>query len=226
MLFPAFPPNDHHQPAHHDTSSEMTIWPQKTLPCQDDFRNANSMQSSTTPPMKNMSKMFYKTKMCLKFKSGACPYGNSCTFAHGVEDLREPPLGWKNIMNVQGEVHNMKENSVDMQRIIRLKTCRNFYNGVPYGDRCTFLHHHSDRVLGERPAFGVETNPVVAGMETKIVNHLEQSGGLPAIVGLEDIQKPSLPKTKLCNMWEMRGESPYGDKCLHAHVISGKNFIS
>ncbi|XP_042431166.1 zinc finger CCCH domain-containing protein 12-like [Zingiber officinale] len=41
---------------------------------------------------------FYKTRLCHKFiATGTCPYGDSCTFAHGSSDLRQPPPHWEDI---------------------------------------------------------------------------------------------------------------------------------
>eukprot|EP01018_Ginkgo_biloba_P001787 Gb_15421 [translate_table: standard] len=37
------------------------------------------------------SGIFYKTKLCFMFRAGTCPYTDNCKFAHGVEELREPP---------------------------------------------------------------------------------------------------------------------------------------
>ncbi|GMQ06919.1 hypothetical protein CsSME_00051332 [Camellia sinensis var. sinensis] len=42
--------------------------------------------------------IFYKTRVCLKFLEGSCWNGEHCSFAHGTENLREPPLNWKEIV--------------------------------------------------------------------------------------------------------------------------------
>ncbi|MCO5587901.1 hypothetical protein L7F22_041853 [Adiantum nelumboides] len=39
--------------------------------------------------------LFFKTKLCIKFKAGTCPYNSSCNFAHGMDELRKPPLDGK-----------------------------------------------------------------------------------------------------------------------------------
>ncbi|XP_009774204.1 zinc finger CCCH domain-containing protein 15 [Nicotiana tabacum] len=68
----------------------------------------------------------FKTELCNKWQeTGACPYGNNCQFAHGIEELR-PIL-----------------------RHPRYKTevCRMVLNGdpCPYGHRCHFRHTLTDQ---------------------------------------------------------------------------------
>ncbi len=45
------------------------------------------------PPPKAVTRplpLFYKKHLCCNWKQGSCPAGESCTFAHGVEELRHP----------------------------------------------------------------------------------------------------------------------------------------
>ncbi|XP_004238882.1 zinc finger CCCH domain-containing protein 15-like [Solanum lycopersicum] len=68
----------------------------------------------------------FKTELCNKWQeTGACPYGENCQFAHGIEELR-PVL-----------------------RHPRYKTevCRMVLNGdpCPYGHRCHFRHSLTDK---------------------------------------------------------------------------------
>ncbi|KAJ4917068.1 Zinc finger CCCH domain-containing protein 12 [Raphanus sativus] len=47
---------------------------------------------------KAIGKMFFKTKLCCKFRAGTCPYVTNCNFAHTVEELRRPPPNWQEIV--------------------------------------------------------------------------------------------------------------------------------
>uniref|UniRef100_A0A0D6R3G6 C3H1-type domain-containing protein n=1 Tax=Araucaria cunninghamii TaxID=56994 RepID=A0A0D6R3G6_ARACU len=50
-----------------------------------------------------IGRMFFKTKLCCKFRAGTCPYLNNCNFAHGMEELRKPPPNWQEIVAQQEE---------------------------------------------------------------------------------------------------------------------------
>lgn len=52
----------------------------------------------------SFGKMFFKTKLCCKFRAGTCPYLNNCNFAHGMEELRKPPPNWQEIVAQQEEL--------------------------------------------------------------------------------------------------------------------------
>lgn len=89
-------------------------------------------------PSTQLQTIFFKTRPCRMFEDGNCPHGLNCTFAHGPEDLRQPPPNWQEIV--------AKEQSqlwqLGYQHQHRPKICKRFYNGerCQYGDRCTFLH--------------------------------------------------------------------------------------
>ncbi|CAL9159132.1 unnamed protein product [Musa hybrid cultivar] len=80
------------------------------------------------PPTNAPNQVLFKTRLCQKFRAtGSCPYGDSCNFAHGPEDLRQPPPNWQEITRTQ-------------------KICRKFYSGevCPYGERCLYAHVRRD----------------------------------------------------------------------------------
>ncbi|MFS7994296.1 putative transcription factor C3H family [Helianthus anomalus] len=88
--------------------------------------------------------IFYKTRMCQRFAEGDCPNGDSCTFAHGPKDLREPPPNWQELANDNRSPGIWKD---DEKIIKKMRICRNFYNReiCPYGEKCTFLHESPDK---------------------------------------------------------------------------------
>jgi len=71
----------------------------------------------------------FKTVLCRSFqRTRRCKYGDRCQFAHGEEELRQPPRP-KNYKSVK---------------------CNKFWKfGVcPYGDRCMFLHDEKEELPG------------------------------------------------------------------------------
>lgn len=74
----------------------------------------NSTETVTQPTTNN-----YKTEMCKAWgKSGNCPYGSKCKFAHGVHELR---------------LKCTPKHPLECFSYRVLHTC-------PYGERCQFLH--------------------------------------------------------------------------------------
>uniref|UniRef100_A0A914D555 C3H1-type domain-containing protein n=1 Tax=Acrobeloides nanus TaxID=290746 RepID=A0A914D555_9BILA len=63
----------------------------------------------------------FRTRLCRAFQKGFCPYGQLCNFAHGEEELHNPP---------------------PLHPKYKTMLCRNFVHGIcPYGDRCQFIHN-------------------------------------------------------------------------------------
>lgn len=74
-----------------------------------------------SPKAKSVNTQLYKTELCGPFmKTGTCPYGIKCQFAHGESELKhiERPPKW------------------------RSKPCANWakYGSCRYGNRCCFKH--------------------------------------------------------------------------------------
>ncbi|KAK1306458.1 Zinc finger CCCH domain-containing protein 39 [Acorus calamus] len=118
-----------------------------------------------------VNKLFYKTRLCQKFSAGNCPYGNSCNFAHGSNDLRVPPSNWKDIIthpdNIsknlsekpgvlpKGLCHRPNESLVVEVNKDSRESESNWEKKGPcfkwettgyclYGDRCQFVHFPRD----------------------------------------------------------------------------------
>ncbi|KAK1436316.1 hypothetical protein QVD17_02095 [Tagetes erecta] len=111
---------------------------------------------------KAIGKMFFKTKLCCKFRAGTCPYITNCNFAHSIEELRRPPPNWQEIVAAHEEdkavssepreefqIPSLGSSSftVDSQRSYKGRHCKKFYTeeGCPYGDNCTFLHDEQSK---------------------------------------------------------------------------------
>jgi hypothetical protein len=74
-------------------------------------------------------KVKYKTELCKYFEiNGYCKYGESCAYAHGVENLRS---------------------KVTNTTYYRTKKCVQFFEHgyCPYGNRCQFAHQISTNII-------------------------------------------------------------------------------
>eukprot|EP00798_Chlamydomonas_sp_ICE-L_P030353 gene30353-35358_t len=81
--------------------------------------------------------LFYKTRVCIKWKEGSCAYGNNCRYAHGEEDLRVPSNAANG--NRAGPTPD-KRLLINMMKKTRL--CQDFMQtgNCRYGEKCTFAH--------------------------------------------------------------------------------------
>eukprot|EP00252_Welwitschia_mirabilis_P020720 TRINITY_DN5130_c0_g1_i1.p1 TRINITY_DN5130_c0_g1~~TRINITY_DN5130_c0_g1_i1.p1 ORF type:complete len:367 (-),score=52.79 TRINITY_DN5130_c0_g1_i1:460-1560(-) len=175
---------------------------------------------------KGTSRMFFKTKLCCKFRQGICPYTHNCNFAHGMEELRKPPPNWQEIVAQQEgdrvQRDRRTENPIpclsssggggDTQRYHKARLCKRFYTdeGCPYGDRCNFVHDDQSR---SRESVTISLGPSpIAGNGNASVNGNNGGNG--------SSQRPSNWKTRICNKWETTGHCPFGEKCHFAHGLA------
>lgn len=91
-------------------------------------------------------KVKYKTEMCKNWKkTGDCEFKNSCSFAHGLHELKE---------------------KTDVHRNYKTKQCKKFKKDgfCPYGIRCQFLHNEKGDKSNKDPVKGVKplAKPVLA----------------------------------------------------------------
>jgi hypothetical protein len=194
---------------------------------------------------KSIGKMFFKTKLCCKFRAGTCPYITNCNFAHSIEELRRPPPNWQDIVAAHEEE---KGNTVDVreefqipsivgfgaetQRSYKGRHCKKFYTeeGCPYGDNCTFLHDEQSK---NRESVAISLGPggygggsgagagAGAGVGVGVgVGGGGEGGGGNAGSNAVNV-KPSNWKTRICNKWELTGYCPFGNKCHFAHGVGG-----
>lgn len=158
--------------------------------------------------------LFFKTKLCIKFKAGTCPYNSSCNFAHGMDELRKPPPGWEDMVGVQDMSavsggSTAVPSSADSLRFRRTRRCKKYYSdeGCPYGERCNFLHDDQAKAR--------ESNAISLGPTTS-----NPAGGNGGGNGNGGNERPSNWKTRMCNKWEMTGHCPFGQKCNFAHGLA------
>ncbi|KAG9153254.1 hypothetical protein Leryth_020843 [Lithospermum erythrorhizon] len=184
-----------------------------------------SNSSKVNPPSlgKGSGHIFYKTRMCVRFVEGTCRNGEVCTFAHGNEDLREPPPNWQDLVKDKGPV-NWND---DQRAIQRMKICKRYYNGeeCPYGEKCTFLHERPVNFQTEMPDRQRESSVINIGT----VGPLVPMGGDHEFREDKHVNcnseafriKPVFWKTKICSKWEITGHCPFGERCHFAHGNKG-----
>lgn len=167
---------------------------------------------------KAIGKMFYKTKLCCKFRAATCPYITNCNFAHSVEELRKPPPNWQDIVAAHEEDSSETREEFqipilgvtdDGQRSYKGRHCKKFYTeeGCPYGDNCTFLHDEQSKA---RESVVISLGPGSGSGGGGYGNNANGS-----------TLKPSNWKTRICNKWELTGYCPFGSKCHFAHGNAG-----
>lgn len=187
------------------------------------YRNSDSGDIAASNRSKAIGKMFYKTKLCCKFRAGTCPYISNCNFAHSIEELRKPPPNWQEIVAAHEDerppsTESREEFQIpivgvsdEAQRSYKGRHCKKFYTeeGCPYGESCTFLHDEQSR---SRESVAISLGP--------------GSGSGYGGNGNASMLKPSNWKTRICNKWELTGYCPFGSKCHFAHGAAGITAIS
>ncbi|KAK4375539.1 hypothetical protein RND71_006216 [Anisodus tanguticus] len=205
----------HESPMNHELFESYSqfdnVPPFKRLRNSDNNSPISAMNPRVNPPnlpgSKGTSHIFYKTRM----------NGEHCTFAHGVEDLREPPPNWQELVR---EKDRGAENWNDDQKIIhRMKICKKFYNGeeCPYGDKCNFLHERPPKFKTDMPwhressAISIGTTGNRSDPEVIEISKLGNADSDAFRI------KPIYWKTKMCSKWETTGQCPFHDRCHFAH---------
>ncbi|KAL5550982.1 hypothetical protein UlMin_001158 [Ulmus minor] len=178
-------------------------------------KKSKNSQDATSNRSKAIGKMFFKTKLCCKFRAGTCPYITNCNFAHSIEELRRPPPNWQEIVAQHEEDRGVSSEPreeyqipsvgssnfvVETPRSYKGRHCKKFYTeeGCPYGENCTFLHDEQSK---NRESVAISLGP----------------GGYGGAPTGTNNNKPSNWKTRICNKWELTGYCPFGSKCHFAH---------
>nr|GMC65245.1 nudix hydrolase 19, chloroplastic [Ipomoea batatas] len=189
--------------------------------------SANAQNPKVNPPNlpgKGSNHIFYKTRMCVKFMEGNCRNGEHCTFAHGAEDLREPPPNWQDIVREKDKDRGAGNWNNDQKVIHRMKICKKFYNGeeCPYGERCNFLHERSPQFKNDMAREQRESSAISIGTTGSMLGRRSDSDQYEinqhASVDSDAYRiKPTFWKTKICSKWEITGQCPFGERCHFAH---------
>lgn len=189
-------------------------------------KSRSSQDVTSSNRSKAIGKMFFKTKLCCKFRAGTCPYITNCNFAHSIEELRRPPPNWQEIVAAHEEekavLSEPREEfqipslgtsnfGTESQRSYKGRHCKKFYTeeGCPYGDSCTFLHDEQSK---NRESVAISLGP---GGYSGGGGSSSGAGGNGS--GNGSNSKPSNWKTRICNKWELTGYCPFGNKCHFAH---------
>lgn len=192
--------------------------PQFTSLNNNDFKREGTSHSNplicppprmTLPQSNRSDHIFYKTRICTKFRFGACRNGNNCNFAHGAEEIRQPPPNSQKLVGPCNDDRLQLENRAEYQKIIqRMKLCKHYCNGeeCPYGDKCIFLHEDPAQFRNEYSLKSRECFAIT--IET---NNLEGSRNV------NKQARGTYRKTKLCRNWKETGYCSYGKNCLFAH---------
>ncbi|KAK2662542.1 hypothetical protein Ddye_001116 [Dipteronia dyeriana] len=155
---------------HHDTSGDTPSNSNSNYQTRSNGEqppNKKSRSGGSGPDVNSKSKaigkMFFKTKLCCKFRNGTCPYITNCNFAHSIEELRRPPPNWQEIVAAHEEekagsnevpreefqIPSLGSSSfvIETPRSYKGRHCKKFYTeeGCPYGDSCTFLHDEQSK---------------------------------------------------------------------------------
>jgi len=100
---------------------------------KDTVNPTNATSEENTSQNQKFDIELFKTEICRSWaKFGLCPYGLSCRFAHGPDELRlRPKPHWK----------------------YKTEMCNKYLSGYcPYGSRCYFVHKPHETVMSrERP---------------------------------------------------------------------------
>ncbi|KAG1661301.1 hypothetical protein FOA52_008648 [Chlamydomonas sp. UWO 241] len=174
---------------------------------------------------------FFKTRMCNKFKDGTCANGDTCKYAHGEAELRQPtPMGgggrgggYDTAMGygqqgggygmggygaaraMAGSVPGHQKLGDAIKVLKKTRLCNDFVLGgvgaCKFGDRCSFAH--GEHELQARP--GPETLGAAASRKDGIAAVLRR----PLSVETH--------KTKLCSRFMQTGTCQYSSRCTFAH---------
>jgi hypothetical protein len=125
-------------------------------------------QFMARPPQVSNNNLFYKTRMCNKWRTGACPFGDKCTYAHGQHEIRRVPAevvaahamqiqhvemndgGYKKPQANPNTATKSDEHNKS-QLYYKTRLCIRFMQSgyCVKGNECTFAHGYEDlRLMG------------------------------------------------------------------------------
>lgn len=195
-------------------------------------------------PQAANNNLFYKTRMCNKWRTGACPFGDKCTYAHGQHEIRRVPaeVVAAHAMQIQqvemndggythqpqGNVNTAKTNDEQNKSQLYYKTrlCIRFMQSgyCVKGNECTFAHGYEDlRLMGSSSQrTGADTKQKIDSDDRKdehITEEQARARAMSAIAGVGHAEKAADPETiKQATVSIEDGTAfeggPYSDKVL------------
>jgi hypothetical protein len=126
--------------------------------------------------------LFYKTRMCNKWRNGSCPFGEKCTYAHGQHELRRvsPEILMQQQMMYSFEKKPQggrgkplpQNNDEKSQLYYKTRLCIRFMQSgyCVKGSECTFAHGYDDLRLMRKKDEGEEgvvSREEAEGIETE-----------------------------------------------------------
>lgn len=150
--------------------------------------------------------MFYKTLMCKRFEQGKCSSAENCNYAHGREDMREPPSNWRQLSGKKKGPGYQNDGQIIPNS---QKVCLYFSNGenCRFEERCRYLHENPKRIKTDM------ANPLAvqnSGIGTETMGPVMEHG-----------REAENTKLNVCRMWIMGGQCPFGERCHFPHTQSG-----
>ena len=133
----------------------------------------------------------FKTTLCAKFvTNGTCPFGMTCNFAHGVQELRQ----------AAEQVQRLESNS-SQNANYKTTLCKKYTLGLycPFAEKCQYAHGRGE--LRDKP---ITVAPSMMTEDDK-KKRIEKAKKMPGY------------KTKICQNYEKSGECEYGEICHYAH---------
>ncbi|AES91466.2 zinc finger CCCH domain protein [Medicago truncatula] len=165
------------------------------------------------PPSNRATHIFYKTRICTKFRFGTCRNGKDCNFAHGVEELRQPPGNWLELVSPCNDEQKQLRNWEEDQKFIhKMKLCRMYSNGEKcfFGSKCNFRHEDPAKSRDHSWKSG-ECSSISIGT----IGSSKSFGD-----GIRAVNKPARGtywKNNMCFRWQHQGSCPFGEDCHFSH---------
>lgn len=171
-------------------------------------------------PQVPTNNLFYKTRMCNKWRTGACPFGDKCTYAHGQHEIRRVPaeVVAAHAMHIQhvemndgghtqqpqGNANAAKNDEQNKSQLYyKTRLCIRFMQSgyCVKGNECTFAHGYEDlRLMGssqhqKHPAQRGERKPTEDRRQEHLTEEQARARAMSAIAGVGQAENATDPES-------------------------------